>query len=789
MRRLPLLLVWLFLLGATALGSEKVQVRVAGLGIGANMSPGGIAETRVIAEFKRRYPHIELVPATGLRIEGVGDEVLPLMMIAAGISPDVLHVNFRRIDSYVRQGFLYPLDEFIAQEEARDPNWKQKRIVSQVDRVARRPGRDGKEHYYAIPIEYSVMGLYYNRPLFREVGLPERAPKDWDEMVEFAKKINAADPRNKGLVLGSGQQAAWNLMNFLWSTGAEAVEEVAPNEWRAVFNSKEALQAFEFYYRLTEGEGIATRGDLSQLTSGANGRRVGMQFSYIGNRVAMDPAIWGFGAVPAGPTGIRGAEINASMLGIFSGVKDPRVREAAWKYIEFMGSETAQKIRTDTFVEMGQVNQINPAHLRKFGYTAFLGLAEPGLEEEFELAVKTAKPEPYGKNCNLIYVEMTYPLDEILLSKKVAEYWKKGEFEKARAEMKRILDRAVELTNERMLGVIPREEMTKRRIVASFVLAGIVGAFVYVGRVIMRTFREVGGATQRVRGIQKYYAWGFLLIPLVLTLVWNYIPVARGAVMAVLDYQIILKSTFVGIDNFANVLFDHRFWRSLWATLHFAFWLLTVGFAAPIILAYLLHLTPKGKLFFRVLYYLPSLLSGAALYVLWKQFFSRNGMINEFLAAFGIEISRAWVDDPFLAMLACVIPSVWAGVGPGCLIYLAALKTIPEEQFESAEIDGAGFWGKTVHIVFPGLKPLIVINFVGAVAGAFHSSQNVLIMTGGGPNGATEVASLRLFYEAFMFLNFGSATAMAWILGAMLIGFTLVQLRRLSRMEFKSAGG
>lgn len=140
-----------------------------------------------------------------------------------------------------------------------------------------------------------------------------------------------------------------------------------------------------------------------------------------------------------------------------------------------------------------------------------------------------------------------------------------------------------------------------------------------------------------------------------------------------------------------------------------------------------------------------------------------------------------------LAMLSCVIPAVWAGAGPGCLIYLAALKTIPEEQFEAAEMDGAGFWNKTRNIVFPGLKPLIIINFVGAVTGAFQSSQNVLIMTGGGPNGATEVAALRIFYEAFMFLNFGPATAMAWILGAMLIGFTLIQLRRLSRMEFRGA--
>lgn len=782
------LLAWV-LMACTAFGAEKVRLRVPGLPPATSTSPSGVAEARVMAEFKKRNPEIELQSATGLRIEGVGDEVLPLMMIAGGIAPDIMHINFRRIDSYVRQGFLYPLDEFIAREEATTPNWKRDRILPQIEPVVSRPNREGASHYYAIPTNYGVMGLYFNRPLFRQVGLPTRAPKDWSEMVEFAQKINAFDSRNIGLVLNSGQQSSWNLMNFLWSTGAEAVEEVAPNDWRATFNSEAAVDSFEFYYQLVEGEKIATRGDITQLSAGGGARRIGMQFGYIGSQVGLDPSIWGFGAVPLGPTGIRGAEINAAMLGIFAGVKDPKVREAAWKYIAFMGSRDAMQIRTDTYVEMGQANQINPANLRKFGYTAFLGLSEPGLEEEFETAMATAKPEPYGKNCNLVYIEMTYPLDEIILSRKIASDWKNGDKAAVRAEMKRILDQAVAITNERMLGHVAPEVMKTRRGVAWVGVIAIVVAFLYVGRAIFKTFSEVGQATNRVRGVQKYYAWGLLALPLTLAFGWSYVPLMRGAGMALLDYQLMLKSSFVGIDNFANVLFDQRFWGSLLATVHFAFWVLTVGFMAPIVLAYLLHIAPRHKLLYRTIYYLPSLLSGAALYVLWKQFFSREGMVNETLAALGINVTRAWPDDPILAMLSCVIPAVWAGAGPGCLIYLAALKTIPEEQFEAAEIDGAGFWRKTVHIVFPGLKPLIIINFVGAVAGSFHASQNILIMTGGGPNGATEVASLRIFYEAFMFLNFGPATAMAWILGAMLIGFTLIQLRRLSRMEFKGASG
>ena len=768
--------------------SGVTTVRIFGLPSGASGSANDIADFRVLQEFRKRHPEINLQPVSSLKVEGMGGEIGPLMMIAGGIAPDVLYVNFRKIDGYVRQGFLYPLDEFIKEEEERKPGWLKRRVLPQVDPVIRRPGPDGVEHYYAMPIQYLVMGLYFNKPLFRQAGLPLRAPRDWEELVEFSRKINALDSRNKGFILSGGQQASWNLMNFLWSTGAEAVEEVGPNDWRATFDSDEAVKAFEFYYRLVEGERVAWRGAVNELMGTSESRRIGMVFSYIGNSVAMDPNIWGFGAVPLGPTGLRGSEINANMMGIFSGVKDPAVRAAAWKFISFYGGEEARRIRTSTMIDLGMVNQINPSDLRRFGYGALADLSAEGLEEEIDLALANGKPEPFGKNCDLVYLEMTYPLDQILLSSAVAAAWKAGDREAMRREIKAILQRGVAATNERMLGIVPEEKMKTRRLVAWVVVALMVAAFALVGRAIFRSFAAAGRSSSGARGVKVVIAWSLLVIPLLLALIWSYVPLVRGAWMALLDYQLLLKSTFVGIDNFANVLFDPRFWTSMFATAHFAFWMLTVGFVTPILLAYFLHLTPRHTVLFRVIYYLPALLTGTAVFVLWKQFFGADGMVNETLRMLGFSMQRAWPEDPNLAMLACVIPGVWAGAGPGCLIYLAALKTIPEEQFEAAEIDGAGFFRKTLLIVMPALMPLIVINFVGAVMAAFQSSQNILIMTAGGPNGMTEVAALRIFYQAFMFLQFGPATAMAWILGSLLIGFALIQLKRLSRMEFKGGG-
>jgi multiple sugar transport system permease protein len=146
-----------------------------------------------------------------------------------------------------------------------------------------------------------------------------------------------------------------------------------------------------------------------------------------------------------------------------------------------------------------------------------------------------------------------------------------------------------------------------------------------------------------------------------------------------------------------------------------------------------------------------------------------------------------WLDDSETAMLACVIPMIWAGMGPGCLIYLAALKGISNDFYEAADIDGASFIDKIMFIVFPTLKPLLIINFVGVfIRSCYGSTQTILAMTGGGAN--TEVAGLKIFYKAFVYMQFGPATAMAWILGFLMIGFTMYQLRILAKVEFKATG-
>ncbi|MEI6337237.1 MAG: extracellular solute-binding protein [Verrucomicrobiota bacterium] len=747
--------------------------------------PAQVADLRIQQEFLRRNPGVELVRAEGIRLEGAVSEVNTIMMVVGGIAPDIIAMNFRSTDSFVRMGIVSPLNPLLDAESPQSRTAILGRIPPQVEPVVKRTGPDGATHLYGLPTNPAFSGIFFNRELFQQAGLPLRAPRTWDELMEFCQKLKKSNANVNPLYLAAGSSASWNLLNFLWSAGGEAVVETAPNQWRAVFDSPEAATAYEFYYRLVEGERLVRRG--GSLATQQELERTGMVFGMVGNSISMDPEIFGFGAVPKGPSGGRGAEINSIVLGIYSGIKDPAVRAAAWRFITFVSSEEAERIRTETLVELGLATQVNPVLLRKFGFDQYLKLMPAGLEEEFAEASRTGKPEPYGWNCNLVYSEMTYPLDQILTSDVIARLWRAGDIAGVRREVSAILKTAVERTNERMLGYVPAEQMSRRRMVAVAVVIAIALAFLLVGWRVFRAFAEAGRLTAQPVSSRGILPWVFLAPALLLIFVWKYIPLVRGTQIAFLDYQLVLPSHFVGLDNFANVLFDASFWNSLLATLHYAAWTLTIGFAAPILLAYALHLIPRHKLIFRLLYYLPAVISATAVFFLWHELFGAESILNQILRLVGFEARRAWTDDPHLAMLSCILPGVWAGMGPGCLIYLAALKTIPVEQFEAAEIDGASFLQRTRLIVYPGLKALILINFTGAVAASFHGATNILLMTGGGPNGATEVTSLLIFFEAFTRLRLGHATAMAWILGSLLIGITVIQLQRLSRMEFKTA--
>ena len=258
--------------------------------------------------------------------------------------------------------------------------------------------------------------------------------------------------------------------------------------------------------------------------------------------------------------------------------------------------------------------------------------------------------------------------------------------------------------------------------------------------------------------------------------------------MAFRDYHIIGESPWVGLDNFILVATDWGFWCSVGRTLKYVALTLLFGFLTPIFLAIMLSEIPRGRILFRTLYFLPHLTSTLVITLLWQLMYdpTENGMLNRLLAACGLPL-QTWLQDPAWAMICCILPGVWAGAGMASLIYIAALQALPQDYYEAAAIDGAGFWGRLRHVMLPQLMPLMVINFVGAFIAAFQSIGSIFLLTFGGPGDATNVLSLAIWKEAYNNLRMGSATTMAWFLGTALIGFTYLQFRILRKVEFRRA--
>ena len=842
-------------LAGAACGADETaprrRLRAVGVPSGAVYGPIGESQLRVMEAFRQRHPDVTLAPATGIDIPGRGMDTQPLMQIAGDVSPDVLYVNFRQSDTYIRNKFLHPLDRYI--ERAAGATIKDGHLLDTPayyaalergshfdaamrermprivwDVIRRRcpheldcpyvkawggTPAEAHSHVWAVPQNQLVMALFYRRDIFAEAGLPDRVPETVDELMDWARLVTHPADNTFGLSIPT-DDTGWRTLGFLYSFGGRAVSQGENGVWRCVFDSEEAVEAYTFVARLFlepftnrhgSFSGTVGSGDLSMP-----GAKYAMWFDYLDQRAfeSIDPNTVGFGPVPKGPTGLRGSEYNCMMHGLYAGNvdDDPARRDLAWDYVWFNGGEEANAIYARTFVENGLGRFVRPSLLRRAGYPDEADAVPPGWEDAYAAALEVGVPEPYGRNCQLVYTYMSRGIDQILNDDGVKRLVREdGNSAAVRERVREILEYRVENANQKMLGNLPDDVRRFRRRVAAVAVSVIALAFGFVFRRVFKVFGAVrakqGGGERNP--LRAGLAWLMMLPALGTIAVWAYWPLARGTLMAFQDYNVRGFTEWVGLENFAMVLFSPDFWHSIGVSLKYTALYMTFGFAAPILLALLLSEVPRGKILFRTIYYLPAVLSGVVVMFLWKGFYGPQGMINQLVnqlvafsnGVFGTafpELAENWLSNPDTALFACLLPTIWAGMGPGCLIYLAAFKTVPDDIYEAAEIDGAGILGKVRHIALPSIRMLIAINFVGAIIGAMKSgSEFIMAMTGGGPYtpyGTTEVIGLHIFWEAFGYLRFGPATAMAWVLGSMLIGFTVFQLQRLSQMEFRTAG-
>lgn len=781
----------------------------------------GKADMAVYQAFREKYPNIYPEGnSLSLRLEGPAGEAPLLMSIAGRTAPDVIHVNTRQSGSYIGRNFLVPLDDYVNSElteaQAREAgvfdanvmyrDELEARVRPQVLDAVSRVGADGKRHFYFLPFSSYVRVMAYNKTVFQEAGLnpDEDYPKTWEELASVARKIQSPEDDRYGIILGREGGAGWTSLPFFFSMGSKIVErEESTGNWVARFNDEGAIQAADFYSKLVDAPWVDANGK-QRYGVGVSDEawpiwdrgRIGMALLYINDILinvddhisSMSPDELGLVPVPLAPSGQSLTELHIRGLGICATTEDPAKIDAAWKFLRFVGSPEAERVIVRTYVENGYANFVNPEKLTEHGYAEYVPMVPKQWKETLAYALKNSLPEPYGENCQ-VYIERASKPLQTAFSEGVPRI---ADDEKRLARLQELYDEAVQEINEKMLGKVPDDVMAFRRKVAWVVMLVVVVSFAFLFAYIWRLFSGDGsGARRGFKGwFRKYWlAYGFLAPAGISILVFNYYPLAVGARMAFLDYNVIGESIFVGVDNFAAVLFDNIFWISLLRTAEYVFWSILLVFIPPIVLALFLSEIPRASVLFRVLYYLPALVSGLIVMLMWKMFFdpTEAGALNQLLAALLDIGPQKWLQDKSQAMVSIIIPLAWAGMGPGCLIYLAALKTVPEDLYEASAIDGAGFFGRIWHVTLPTIRPLVMIQLIFVLIGAFQSADNVLVMTAGGPDHATHVIGLEIFYDAYVYLRFGVAIAIAWILGFFLIGLTMFQMKRISRMNFTTA--
>ncbi len=237
---------------------------------------------------------------------------------------------------------------------------------------------------------------------------------------------------------------------------------------------------------------------------------------------------------------------------------------------------------------------------------------------------------------------------------------------------------------------------------------------------------------------------------------------------------------FVGLDNFKDLLTDNPvFWLSMKNAFYVTFLALTVQNFVALLLAFLCDRDIKGGNIYRVIFYLPPVLSGIVVGLIWNWIYDGNyGLLNHFLGFIGLgNLSRAWLSDPKSALIAVSVIHMWKGFGWGFVILLAGLQSIPRELYEAARVDGANSWVVFKRITAPLMIPVFILVSILTILGTMQIFDIIIATTGGGPGYHTEVPITRIVAMMIGSSKFGYACAMGVVFGLILLAISMVQIR------------
>ncbi|MBI2297399.1 MAG: sugar ABC transporter permease [Armatimonadetes bacterium] len=254
-------------------------------------------------------------------------------------------------------------------------------------------------------------------------------------------------------------------------------------------------------------------------------------------------------------------------------------------------------------------------------------------------------------------------------------------------------------------------------------------------------------------------------------------PIAASFWFSLCDYSVLQPAHFIGLGNYHDLAGDDVFWLALRNTLGYAAIALPLGLVTALATAILLNSGVRGMAFYRTFFFLPSLVPAVASAILWLWLLNGEyGVLNVLLGKAGVK-GPGWLSDPLWTKPALVLMSLW-GVGNTMVIFLAGLQDVPQQLYEAADLDGAGWLGKLRHVTLPMVSPVILFNLIMGIIGSLQMfAVPYIMLPGGQPARSGYFYTEYLYDNALPYLQMGYASAMAWILFLITLACTFAALR------------
>ncbi|MFC0216740.1 carbohydrate ABC transporter permease [Paenibacillus chartarius] len=285
-------------------------------------------------------------------------------------------------------------------------------------------------------------------------------------------------------------------------------------------------------------------------------------------------------------------------------------------------------------------------------------------------------------------------------------------------------------------------------------------------------------SSQRFRRHEQATAFWFLAPAFALLLVFVFYPMLQALAISFRNYSLVgAGNVFVGLDNYRQLLGDRAFYNSLIHSFHFALIVIPVQTSIALGMALLVQKKTAVSGLFRTLFFIPVIISTAVAATVFKLIYNKDyGLLNSFLKALHLPITE-FLSDPDTAMNGIIVLGIWKGAGFFMIIFLAGLNQISPELYEAARIDGASRLQQFVRITLPLLKRTTAFVVIITTIDAIKLSGLVFVMTNGGPNGSTETIVYYIYKQAFTQMRMGYATAAAFVLFAIVLTISLIQMK------------